>query len=336
MNAKDLAVLADAIGPVITRHVEDRLRGEMARIELSLKDHVAQAVAALPPAPAGPSGPRGEPGERGAVGDRGEAGTVGEPGEKGDPGHPGERGEVGQPGEIGPRGERGEKGDPGQAGARGESGETGPRGERGEAGPQGPPGPIGEPGAEGPQGQAGPVGPPGPAGERGADGKSIDPREVEEIIGRAVSKQFESVDYAAIATRAAALIVPPRDGRDGLPGPAGAQGPSGTPGSDGKDGRDGVSPDDLSFELDGRSLTLVFSTRDREIRKSVTLSGLTLYRGLFETARTYEAGDAVTYGGSIYIAERGAPGKPATPDSGWRLAVKHGRDGRDGNQVREQ
>ena len=40
----------------------------------------------------------------------------------------------------------------------------------------------------------------------------------------------------------------------------------------------------------------------------------------------YERGDAVTYGGSLWIAQRDTNEYPRGEDSGWRLAVKRGRD----------
>ena len=54
-------------------------------------------------------------------------------------------------------------------------------------------------------------------------------------------------------------------------------------------------------------------------------------RGVYAGDKTYRSGDAVSYGGSLWIAQNDAPqGKPGAPVSDWRLAVKKGRDGRDG------
>jgi hypothetical protein len=52
------------------------------------------------------------------------------------------------------------------------------------------------------------------------------------------------------------------------------------------------------------------------------------YRGVFSTAETYLRHNSVTHGGSTWIAERDDPGTPAVDGTGWRLAVKRGRDGR--------
>jgi hypothetical protein len=57
-----------------------------------------------------------------------------------------------------------------------------------------------------------------------------------------------------------------------------------------------------------------------------------LDRGVYKHDAPYSPGDAVTWAGSIWIAQRrddSIPyGKPGTPNSGWRLAVKAGRDAR--------
>ena len=52
-------------------------------------------------------------------------------------------------------------------------------------------------------------------------------------------------------------------------------------------------------------------------------------RGVFKEGQAYVRGDAVTWGGSLWIAQKETGAKPDGPDSGWRLAVKKGRDGKD-------
>ena len=44
----------------------------------------------------------------------------------------------------------------------------------------------------------------------------------------------------------------------------------------------------------------------------------------------YQCGDAVSHGGSLWIAQQDTETKPDTPECHWRLAVKRGRDGKDG------
>jgi integrin beta 3 len=119
---------------------------------------------------------------------------------------------------------------------------------------------------------------------------------------------------------------PGRDGRDGLQGLPGEKGKDGV---NGKDGRDGFGLEDFSIETadDGRSFTLLFARGDEKIIRNIK-TGIVLDRGVWKEA-TFEKGDCVTWGGSLWIAQRDTSNKPDTADSGWRLAVKRGRDGKD-------
>jgi hypothetical protein len=58
-------------------------------------------------------------------------------------------------------------------------------------------------------------------------------------------------------------------------------------------------------------------------------SAALLDRGVFKAGDTYEAGDVVTWDGSMWIAQKDTTEKPKESDA-WRLSVKKGRDGRDG------
>lgn len=68
-----------------------------------------------------------------------------------------------------------------------------------------------------------------------------------------------------------------------------------------------------------------------EVRKSVSIP-VVIDRGVFKADSEYRSGDGVTWGGSYWVATKDEPaGKPGEPGSdGWRLAVKRGRDGKDG------
>lgn len=90
-----------------------------------------------------------------------------------------------------------------------------------------------------------------------------------------------------------------------------------------KDGQDGVGFDDMDLvDLDG-DLVLRFTRGD--VVKDFPLP-ITTYRGVW-VERDYQKGASVTFGGSSWIAERATKDKPDTPNCGWRLAVKRGRDG---------
>lgn len=98
----------------------------------------------------------------------------------------------------------------------------------------------------------------------------------------------------------------------------------------GKDGRDGVGFDDLEVEYDGIK-TVTFKMRRGEVVKEFDLTlPVVVDCGIFKEGQTYQPGDGVTWGGSYWIAQKETSAKPDSPDSGFRLAVKRGRDGKDG------
>lgn len=98
---------------------------------------------------------------------------------------------------------------------------------------------------------------------------------------------------------------------------------------DGKDGRDALDIEDFELSLndDNRTVTLSLKRGDVLVEKSVKLPVI-LDRGVFSETESYEKGDAVSYGGSLWISQKDTPeGKPGTSDD-WRLSVKRGRDGK--------
>lgn len=98
-----------------------------------------------------------------------------------------------------------------------------------------------------------------------------------------------------------------------------------------KDGRDALPLDSFDMELaeDGRTLTLKMQAGDTVMEKSLRIATV-LDRGPFRGEEKYERGDAVTHGGSLWIAQVDGPeGAPGLGGKGWRLAVKKGRDGKD-------
>lgn len=74
-------------------------------------------------------------------------------------------------------------------------------------------------------------------------------------------------------------------------------------------------------------MSLVF--RRGEVVKRFRVPGL-VDRGVYKAGETYQRGDAVSWGGSLFIAQTATTAQPETAD--WRLAVKRGRDGREGKQ----
>lgn len=203
--------------------------------------------------------------------------------------------------------------------------EKGDRGEKGEPGIVDPdvlkalvdeavagielPEPIpGEPGVPGEPGDTGPAGKDGEPGEKGADGK-------------------DGVGLAdALIDNEGRLVLTLTDGRTKALGVV--KGQDGANGRDGADGRT-FSLDDFDIIPydDERTFKMCFTQGD--VMHSFEISfPVVLDRGVWQE-RAYEKGDAVTWGGSLWIAQKDTDAKPDTADSGWRLAVKRGRDGRD-------
>lgn len=215
-----------------------------------------------------------------------------------------------------PAPEKGDQGDPGRDGRDGVDGAPGPQGERGECGERGEkgdPGERGEVGAMGPQGEKGLDGADGRDGKDGRDGVGL----AGAIIGRDGDLCLTLTDGTV---RALGVVV----GRDGAPG---------TPGKDGCDGKDGLSFDafELDPEYDGeRTVRLKWSDGSGKEQVREWHLPVVIYREIFREGTQYEVGDAVTFGGSVWIAKKATTAKPTEGNGDWRLAVKHGRDGRDG------
>lgn len=180
---------------------------------------------------------------------------------------------------------------------RGEKGDPGDKGEKGDRGE------AGEPGQAGPQGEPGPRGDSGSPGEKGQIGE-------QGLKGE-----------------------PGRDGRDGSPGrdgKDGAPGLNGKDGSDGINGKDGLGFDDIHVEHDGeRGFKFAFIRGDQRKEFGAFTIPSVIYRGVWKEGE-YKKGDAVTWAGSMFVAEGDTSTKPEAKDSAWRLSVKRGKDGING------
>jgi integrin beta 3 len=116
----------------------------------------------------------------------------------------------------------------------------------------------------------------------------------------------------------------------GVPGAPGAKGLDGVHGKDGANGLDGLGFDDFDEQYDGeRTFTHVYRSGDR-VKTFTHVVPFMIYRGTYEAGRTYQRGDASTWGGSIWVAKTDTGDKPGEGATGWQLAVKAGRDGREG------
>lgn len=271
----------------------------------------------------GERGPQGETGADGATGNDGAVGPAGEPGRDGNDGAPGPQGErgeqgpqgpAGEPGERGERGERGEVGPPGEVGPVGEKGQRGEKGDPGHSGDVGPQGPSGEKGDKGDPGEIGPVGERGETGERGEKG---DPGERGEKGERGTDGKDGIGLTAAMIDRDGDLILTMADGRQQNVGNV-----------VGDDGAPGFGFDELEFEQTGPRDFALFFVKGERVKKFAFRVPVPVYQGVFKQGSRYEQGDAVTFGGSIWIAQTDTNSRPQTDDT-WKLAVKSGRDGKD-------
>lgn len=195
----------------------------------------------------------------------------------------------------------------------------------------------------------------GEPGRDGLDGKDADPQLIARMVADAIAalpvpadgkdgrdgkdgidgKDGEKgADGAGIAEllidRGGVLVATFTDGRMKTLGPVvGKDGQPGQPGKDGADGRDGFALDDFDVSMmeDGRTIELSFERGD--VRNEFELKfPVVIDRGVWKEGSKYEQGDAVTWGGSLWIAQKETEAKPDSGD-GWRLSVKRGRDGKD-------
>lgn len=169
--------------------------------------------------------------------------------------------------------------------------------------------PVAKDGAPGADGKDGADGREGPAGTAGRDG-------------------LDAVEFLRSAEDHLIVTLSNGTTRDlgAFVGKDGAAGRDGDKGIDGKDGTDGVGFDDLELvETEaGVFLRCVRGDVVKEWRLPIVTD-----RGVFKDGHTYRKGDGVTWGGSFWIAQDETTDKPDS-GKGWRLAVKKGRDGKDG------
>jgi hypothetical protein len=185
-----------------------------------------------------------------------------------------------------------------------------PKGQDGKDGSDGLPGAPGEPGRDGVDGKDGrdgidgKDGDPGRDGEKGLDGApgrdGIDGKNGVGLAG--VLRDHEGCVVFTL-TDGAIVKLGKFDGRDGEPG------------KDGAPGRD-VDPE------------FVRAAIKDEVQRQVTAPLADAYKGVWKPG-VYKRGDVVTWGGSLFIAAADTEAKPESAED-WKLAVKRGRDGKDG------
>ncbi|KRS17569.1 hypothetical protein XM52_13695 [Roseovarius indicus] len=156
---------------------------------------------------------------------------------------------------------------------------------------------------------------PGMDGAPGKDGKTGEKGEPGKdgvgLAGAFIDRAGElTVTLTNGETRSLGVIV----GKDGAPG---------------KDGEDGIGFEDMDIVHDGeRGFTFRFQRGAKIVERAFTLPVM-LDRGVFSEGKGYAAGDVVSFGGSMWVAQKDTEERPGDGD-GWRLSVKRGRDGKDG------
>ncbi|WP_419185293.1 phage gp6-like head-tail connector protein, partial [Obesumbacterium proteus] len=92
---------------------------------------------------------------------------------------------------------------------------------------------------------------------------------------------------------------------------------------------DGVLGIDVS-STDERNFTVTVTRASGAAETKAFSIPAMIYRGVFKSGEAYQAGDTVTWGGSMWHCDQDSTDKPGENGSkGWTLATKRGRDGRD-------
>lgn len=275
-------------------------------------------------------------------------------------------GKDGAPGRDGKDGERGEKGANGLNGKDGAPGSDGSDGKDGRDGVDGRDGADGKDGLNGKDAPAPTqeqivdavltmpeiideavrryladnppaTGRDGKDGERGVDGKDgldgrdgLNGKDGADGIGLAAAVQDADGNLVITDTKGGVHklgAIRGKDGRDGIDGVNGKDGLAG------KDGRDGFSLEHFDAELmeDGRTVLLSFSAKDTIYKVELGMPTM-IYRGVWRDGQSYEKGDTVTWGGSLWHCDATSTAeKPDSAEKHWTLAAKRGRDGKDGS-----
>jgi integrin beta 3 len=179
----------------------------------------------------------------------------------------------------------------------------------------------GRDGVDGKDGSPGEHGKDGAPGRDGLDGKDgLNGMDGKDGVGLAGAFQNKDGRLILTLTNGATADVGEIAGKDGRDG------------TNGKDGRDALGFDDLTVEHDGDRGFTFRMERGEQVKEFSFTVPVVLDRGVWNEGREggYAKGDGVTWGGSFWIAQKDSPeGKPDSPDSGWRLAVKRGQNGKD-------
>ena len=296
-----------------------------------------------PAGPAGPMGPQGLTGPQGAKGNTGATGAIGPQGTTGLTGAQGSTGPAGPAGLAGPQGPKGD------IGATGAIGPQGPIGLTGAAGATGAQGPIG---LTGPTGTTGPQGPVG-INNQGAWNAAMtyNTNDAVTFVGSYwlalnsstnAQPDISPASWQLISSKGdtgATGAVGPQgpQGPIGLTGATGSQGPTGNIGATGPQGPIGNTgpigpqgPIGLTGATGATGATGPQGPIGATGPKGPTgINNL----GMWNSGTLYNADDAVTFGGSYWLAlGQNTNAQPDATSTMWQLIVSKGADGATGAQ----
>lgn len=166
----------------------------------------------------------------------------------------------------------------------------------------------GKDGVDGLHGKDGKDGVDGKDGANGKDGESVSIESVVASVSASFERRFSDMQLSwerqARDTFEKAV--------DRMPVP-----------KDGVNGKDALPVESIDIVQDGRNVVIKLGNTEHSIKLDSLID-----KGVWREC-DYEKGDAVTYGGSLWIAQVDDPKDAPGTSKEWRLAVKKGRDGRD-------
>jgi hypothetical protein len=84
---------------------------------------------------------------------------------------------------------------------------------------------------------------------------------------------------------------------------------------------------------DGRTFTRTARYTDGKVKTFTAEVPVVKYHGVYREGDAYRAGDFVTLSGSVWHCNEHTAVRPGAGAKEWTLAVKCGRDGKDGKQA---
>ncbi len=157
------------------------------------------------------------------------------------------------------------------------------------------------------------------------DGKSVTVADVEPVIEQAVARAVAALPVAKDGVGLAGALID----RNGVLKMTLSDGTMVDLGRvDGKNGDPGLGFDDMEVVYDGERMFALEFARGDQVKTYTFALPMMIDRGVYRAGQAYQKGDCVSYGGSLWIAQADTDTKPDGADSGWRLSVKRGRDGR--------